>query len=140
MNAFPSPTGTKMVPFAASGLWIMPASGGTATKDHPMDVESTQPAWSPTVNGLRSKIIHRRELRDLGGQVRRIATPRADERTVRRSRAVGYPDSSKVIFSASRSPTKSCTDLSLRSEEKITLLQSGVPRRSRSSNGPLVSA
>ena len=47
MNAFPSPDGTKMVLSLQGGLWIMPSSGGTATKITPWNVESTQPAWSP---------------------------------------------------------------------------------------------
>src|SRR5689334_2783278 len=47
MAAVPSPDGTKMVLSLQGGLWIIPTSGGTATKITSWDVEATQPAWSP---------------------------------------------------------------------------------------------
>jgi len=47
MSAVPSPDGRKMVLSLQGGLWIVSASGGTATKITPWNVESTQPVWSP---------------------------------------------------------------------------------------------
>ena len=47
MSAVPSPDGKRMVLSLQGGLWIIPASGGTATKITPWSVESTRPVWSP---------------------------------------------------------------------------------------------
>ena len=107
MNAFPSPDGTKMVLSLQGGLWIMPASGGTATKITPWDVESTQPAWSPDGQWIAFQNYSTDAnyaiwvVKSDGSQLHSLTSGPFDDRE-----PSWYPDSSKVIFSSDRSNDK----------------------------------
>jgi dipeptidyl aminopeptidase/acylaminoacyl peptidase len=107
MNAFPSPDGTNMVLSLQGGLWIMPASGGTATKITPWDVESTQPAWSPDGQWIAFQNYSTDAnyaiwvVKSDGSQLHALTSGPFDDRE-----PSWYPDSSKVIFSSDRSDDK----------------------------------
>jgi len=107
MNAFPSPDGTNMVLSLQGGLWIMPASGGTATKITPWDVESTQPAWSPDGQWIAFQNYSTDAnyaiwvVKSDGSQLHALTSGPFDDRE-----PSWYPDSSKVIFSSDRSNDK----------------------------------
>jgi len=107
MAAVPSPDGTKMVLSLQGGLWIIPASGGTATKITPWDVESTQPAWSPDGEWIAFQNYSTAAnyaiwvVKSDGSQLHAVTSGPFDDRE-----PSWYPDSSKVIFSSDRSNDK----------------------------------
>ena len=107
MNAFPSPDGTKMVLSLQGGLWIIPSSGGTATKITPWNVESTQPAWSPDGQWIAFQNYSEEAnyaiwvVKSDGSQLHALTSGPFDDRE-----PSWYPDSSKVIFSSDRSNDK----------------------------------
>ncbi|MGI9024548.1 MAG: TolB family protein, partial [Burkholderiaceae bacterium] len=47
MAVSPSPDGTRLVFSAQGALWVMPVTGGNATRITAFDVEPTAPVWSP---------------------------------------------------------------------------------------------
>jgi Tol biopolymer transport system component len=107
MAAVPSPDGTMMVLSLQGGLWIVSASGGTATKITPWDVESTQPAWSPDGEWIAFQNYSTAAnfaiwvVKPDGSQRRALTSGPFDDRE-----PSWYPDSSKVIFSSDRSNDK----------------------------------
>ena len=107
MNAFPSPDGTQMVLSLQGGLWIMPASGGTATKITPWDVESTQPAWSPDGQWIAFQNYSTDAnyaiwvVKADGSQLHALTSGPFDDRE-----PSWFPDSNRVIFSSDRSDDK----------------------------------
>jgi Tol biopolymer transport system component len=107
MAAVPSPDGTKMVLSLQGGLWIIPASGGTAKKITPWDVESTQPVWSPDGRWIAFQNYSTKAnyaiwvVKVDGSQLHALTSGPFDDRE-----PSWYPDSSKVIFSSDRSDDK----------------------------------
>jgi Tol biopolymer transport system component len=107
MAAVPSPDGTKMVLSLQGGLWIIPASGGTARKITPWDVESTQPVWSPDGQWIAFQNYSTKAnfaiwvVKPDGSQLHALTSGPFDDRE-----PSWYPDSSKVIFSSDRSDDK----------------------------------
>ncbi|TMH21187.1 MAG: hypothetical protein E6H64_08845 [Betaproteobacteria bacterium] len=107
MNAFPSPDGTKMVLSLQGGLWIMPSSGGTATKITPWNVESTQPAWSPDGQWIAFQNYSTDAnyaiwvVKSDGSQLHALTSGPFDDRE-----PSWFPDSNRVIFSSDRSNDK----------------------------------
>ena len=107
MAAVPSPDGTKMVLSLQGGLWIIPASGGTATKITPWDVESTQPAWSPDGQWIAFQNYSTAAnygiwvVKPDGSQLHALTSGPFDDRE-----PSWYPDSSRLIFSSDRSNDK----------------------------------
>ena len=107
MAAVPSPDGRQMVLSLQGGLWIIPASGGTATKITPWDVESTQPVWSPDGEWIAFQNYSTAAnfaiwvVRPDGSQLHALTSGPFDDRE-----PSWYPDSSKLIFSSDRSNDK----------------------------------
>jgi dipeptidyl aminopeptidase/acylaminoacyl peptidase len=107
MAAFPSPDGTKMVLSLQGGLWVISASGGTATKITPWNVEATQPAWSPDGQWIAFQNYSTEAnyaiwvVKSDGSQLHALTSGPFDDRE-----PSWYPDSSKVIFSSDRSDDK----------------------------------
>jgi len=104
MNASPSPDGTMMALSLQGGLWIIPASGGTATKITPWNVESTQPAWSPDGQWIAFQNYSEEAnyaiwvVKADGSQLHALTSGPNDDRE-----PSWYPDSNRVIFSSDRS-------------------------------------
>jgi Tol biopolymer transport system component/imidazolonepropionase-like amidohydrolase len=107
MAAVPSPDGRQMVLSLQGGLWIIPASGGTATKITPWDVESTQPVWSPDGDWIAFQNYSTAAnfaiwlVKPDGSQLHALTSGPFDDRE-----PSWYPDSSKLIFSSDRSNDK----------------------------------
>jgi Tol biopolymer transport system component len=107
MAAVPSPDGTRMVLSLQGGLWIIPASGGTARKITPWDVESTQPVWSPDGRWIAFQNYSTNAnfgiwvVKPDGSQIHALTSGPFDDRE-----PSWYPDSSKVTFSSDRSNDK----------------------------------
>jgi Tol biopolymer transport system component len=107
MSAVPSPDGKRMVLSLQGGLWIIPASGGTATKITPWSVESTQPVWSPDGEWIAFQNYSTAAnygiwvVKPDGSQRHALTSGPFDDRE-----PSWYPDSSKVIFSSDRSNDK----------------------------------
>jgi Tol biopolymer transport system component/imidazolonepropionase-like amidohydrolase len=107
MAAVPSPDGRQMVLSLQGGLWIIPASGGTATKITPWDVESTQPVWSPDGEWIAFQNYSTAAnfaiwvVKPDGSQLHALTSGPFDDRE-----PSWYPDSSKLIFSSDRSNDK----------------------------------
>src|SRR5438067_692742 len=107
MAAVPSPDGTKMVLSLQGGLWIIPASGGTATKITSWDVEATQPVWSPDGRWIAFQNYSTDAnyaiwvVKSDGSQLHPLTSGPFDDRE-----PSWYPDSNKVIFSSDRSNDK----------------------------------
>ena len=107
MAAVPSPDGRQMVLSLQGGLWIIPSSGGTATKITPWDVESTQPVWSPDGEWIAFQNYSTAAnfaiwvVKPDGSQLHALTSGPFDDRE-----PSWYPDSSKLIFSSDRSNDK----------------------------------
>jgi Tol biopolymer transport system component/imidazolonepropionase-like amidohydrolase len=107
MSAVPSPDGRQMVLSLQGGLWIIRASGGTATKITPWDAESTQPVWSPDGEWIAFQNYSTAAnfaiwvVKPDGSQLHALTSGPFDDRE-----PSWYPDSSKVIFSSDRSNDK----------------------------------
>ena len=107
MAAVPSPDGRQMVLSLQGGLWIIPSSGGTATKITPWDVESTQPVWSPDGEWIAFQNYSTAAnfaiwvVKPDGSQLHALTSGPFDDRE-----PSWYPDSGKVIFSSDRSNDK----------------------------------
>jgi len=107
MAAVPSPDGRRMVLSLQGGLWIIPSSGGTATKITPWDVESTQPVWSPDGEWIAFQNYSTAAnfaiwvVKPDGSQLHALTSGPFDDRE-----PSWYPDSNKVIFSSDRSNDK----------------------------------
>ena len=107
MAAVPSPDNKRMVLSLQGGLWIIPASGGTATKITPWDVESTQPVWSPDGEWIAFQNYSTAAnfaiwvVKPDGSELHALTSGPFDDRE-----PSWYPDSSRVIFSSDRSNDK----------------------------------
>jgi Tol biopolymer transport system component/imidazolonepropionase-like amidohydrolase len=107
MDAVPSPDGTQMVLSLQGGLWIIPASGGTARKITSWDVEATQPAWSPDGRWIAFQNYSLDAnyaiwvVRPDGSQLHALTSGPFDDRE-----PSWYPDSNRLIFSSDRSNDK----------------------------------
>ena len=109
MAAVPSPDGTMVVMSIQGALWTMPAAGGKATKITPIEIEATQPAWSPdgkliafqNYAATAGGNYHIWVVQPDGHGLREVTSGFFDDRE-----PSWFPDSSKIVFSSDRSNDK----------------------------------
>ncbi len=104
MAVSPSPDGTRLVFSAQGALWVMPVTGGNATRITAFDVEPTAPVWSPdgkTIafqNYTTDGNFHIWSINPDGTGAQELTTGFFDDRE-----PAWKPDGSAVVFSSDRS-------------------------------------
>lgn len=103
MAAAPSPDGKRIVFSAQGALWIMPFSGGKATRITPWTMEPTAPVWSPDGSSIvfqnytTEGNYHLWSIAPNGADARELTSGPHDDREPAWS-----PDGKTVVFSSDR--------------------------------------
>lgn len=103
MAVSPSPDGTRLVFSAQGALWMMPVSGGNATRISAFDVEPTAPVWAPdgrTIafqNYTTDGNFHIWSINPDGSNPQELTTGFFDDRE-----PAWTPDGSALVFSSDR--------------------------------------
>lgn len=104
MAATPSPDG-KQIAFTAQGaLWVMPITGGKATRITPWTIEPTAPVWSPDGDTIAFQNYtlegnyHIWSIEPDGSNLKELTTGFFDDRE-----PAWMPDGSAIVFASDRS-------------------------------------
>ena len=103
MAASPAPDGRRIVFSAQGALWVIAATGGTATRITPWTVEPTAPVWSPDgrsivfQNYTPEGNYHLWSVAPDGSELKELTTGPYDDRE-----PAWMPDGSALVFSSDR--------------------------------------